>query len=188
MSTTTETDALTPAERDELLRVARQSLEVHFAGRGPFVPKPTTPTLGENRGAFVTLHRRRGGDLRGCIGMMHSEESLARTVARMAVAAATEDGRFEPVTANELRKVQIEISALGPMRPIRPEDVEVGRHGLLISHKGRRGVLLPQVPVEHDWDRETFLDHTCLKAGLLPGAWQEEGVELLGFTAEVFGE
>ena len=67
-------------------------------------------------------------------------------------------------------------------------DVEVGRHGLLISHKGRRGVLLPQVPVEHAWDRETFLDHTCLKAGLLPGAWQEDGVELLGFTAEVFGE
>jgi uncharacterized protein (TIGR00296 family) len=92
------------------------------------------------------------------------------------------------VTESELPEVEIEISALGPLRPIRPEDVEVGRHGLLISHQGRRGVLLPQVPVEHDWDRETFLDHTCLKAGLLPGAWKEEGVELLSFTAEVFGE
>jgi AmmeMemoRadiSam system protein A len=188
VSTKTETDALTPAEREELLRVARRSLEEHFAGRGPFEPEPTTPTLGENRGAFVTLHEAKGGDLRGCVGMMRSDESLARTVARMAVAAATEDGRFESVTPDELPEVQIEISALGPMSPIRPDDVEVGRHGLLIGHRGRRGVLLPQVPLEHDWDRETFLDHLCLKAGLLPGEWKKEGVELLSFTAEVFEE
>jgi AmmeMemoRadiSam system protein A len=181
-------DALVPAERQELLRVARQSLVEHFAGRGPYQPKPTTPALGEGRGAFVTLHRARGGDLRGCIGMMQSEEPLVHTVARMAVAAATEDGRFESVTASELPDVHIEISALGRMRPIRPEDVEVGRHGLMIIHRGRRGVLLPQVPVEHGWDRETFLDHTCLKAGLALGTWKQRGVELLGFTAEVFGE
>ena len=179
---------LTAEERAELLRVARRALEAHFAGTGPFRPEPTTATLGENRGAFVTLHRARGGDLRGCVGMMRSEESLVRTVARMAVSAATEDGRFEPVTPAELEELQLEISALGPMLPIPPEEVEVGRHGLLISHEGRRGVLLPQVPVEHEWDRETFLDHTCLKAGLLPGSWKEEGVELLSFTAEVFGE
>jgi hypothetical protein len=179
---------LTTEERTELLRVARRSLEEHFAGRGPYRPEPVTPTLGEKRGAFVTLHRTRGGDLRGCVGMMRSEESLVRTVARMAVSAATEDGRFDPVTAAELPELQLEISALGPMLPVIPEDVEVGRHGLLISHAGRRGVLLPQVPVEHEWDRETFLDHTCLKAGLAPGTWKEEGVELLGFTAEVFGE
>jgi AmmeMemoRadiSam system protein A len=179
---------LSAEERDELLRVARRSLDEHFAGRGPLRPEPTTPTLGEKRGAFVTLHRARGGDLRGCVGMMRSEESLVRTVARMAVAAATEDGRFDPVTVEELAELHLEISALGPMRPIRPEEVEVGRHGLLISHEGRRGVLLPQVPVEHEWDRETFLDHTCLKAGLLPGTWKEESVELLSFTAEVFGE
>ena len=179
---------LTTEERAELLRVARRSLEEHFAGTGPFRPEPATATLGEKRGAFVTLHRARGGDLRGCVGMMRSEESLVCTVARMAVSAATEDGRFDPVTAAELPELQLEISALGPMLPIRPDEVEVGQHGLLISHEGRRGVLLPQVPVEHEWDRETFLDHTCLKAGLLPGTWREEGVELLGFTAEVFGE
>lgn len=182
------TGDLSTEERSELLRVARRSLEEHFTGRGPFEPEPASPTLSERRGAFVTLHRARDGELRGCVGMMRSEESLARTVARMAVSAATEDGRFDPVTAGELPELQIEISALGPMLPIRPEVVEVGRHGLLISHQGRRGVLLPQVPVEHGWDRETFLDHTCLKAGLLPGTWQKEGVELLGFTAEVFGE
>jgi AmmeMemoRadiSam system protein A len=179
---------LSSEERTELLRVARRSLEEHFSGRGPFRPEPATPTLGEKRGAFVTLHRARGGELRGCVGMMRSDECLVATVARMAVSAATEDGRFAPVTEAELPELHMEISALGPMVPIRPEDVEVGRHGLLISHQGRRGVLLPQVAVEHGWDRETFLDHTCLKAGLLPGTWREDGVELLGFTAEVFGE
>ena len=168
--------------------MARQSLEAHFAGAGSYEPEPASPTLGEHRGAFVTLHRARGGDLRGCVGMMRSEESLVHTVARMAVSAAVDDGRFEPVTATELPELQIEISALGPLEPIPPAEVEVGRHGLLISHRGRRGVLLPQVPLEHDWDRETFLEHTCLKAGLAPGSWRDEGVELLGFTAEVFGE
>jgi AmmeMemoRadiSam system protein A len=188
VTATAQGDALAPEERKELLRVARRSLEEHFAGRGPYQPKPTTPALGEGRGAFVTLHSAHGGNLRGCIGMMQSEEPLVHTVARMAVAAGTEDGRFESVTAEELPEVQIEISALGRMHPIRPKDVEVGRHGLMIIHGGRRGVLLPQVPLEHGWDRETFLDHTCLKAGLSPGTWKQPGVELLGFTAEVFGE
>ncbi len=188
MSTRAESGALAAAEREELLRVARRSLEEHFAGRGPYRPEPENASLRKHRGAFVTLHREPGGELRGCVGMMRAEEPLALTVAQMAVASGTEDGRFEPVTADELPELRIEISALGPMRPIRPEDVEVGRHGLLISHDGRRGVLLPQVPVEHGWDRETFLDHTCLKAGLVPGTWKEEGVKLLGFTAEVFGE
>ena len=106
----------------------------------------------------------------------------------MAVAAAVEDGRFAPVNPAELGELRIEISALGPLEPIRPADVEVGRHGLLISHRSRRGVLLPQVPVEQGWDRETFLEHTCRKAGLPEDAWREQGVELLGFTAAVFGE
>ena len=181
-------EGLTAAEKDELLRVARRSLEEHFAGSGPYRPEALSPTLEEHRGAFVTLHRRKGGDLRGCVGLMRSDEPLVTTVARMAVASGTDDGRFDPVTAEELPALEIEISALGTLRPIRPEDVEVGRHGLLISHEGRRGVLLPQVPVENGWDRETFLDHTCVKAGLLPGTWKEEGVELLAFTAEVFGE
>jgi uncharacterized protein (TIGR00296 family) len=98
------------------------------------------------------------------------------------------DCRFAPVTAKELPRLRIEVSALGPLRPIRPEEVEVGRHGLLISYGGRRGVLLPQVPVEHGWDRESFLDHTCIKAGLPPDTWRKPGVELLGFAAEVVEE
>jgi hypothetical protein len=181
-------DGLTDEEKAELLRVARHSLEEHFAGRHAYRPAATSPALGEPRGAFVTLHRAHDGDLRGCVGKMVSDESLVHTVARMAVAAATEDGRFESVTAGEVAGLRIEVSALGRMRPIDPASVEVGRHGLMISRRGRRGVLLPQVPVEYGWDRETFLDHTCLKAGLPPGSWREPGAELLAFTAEVFGE
>jgi AmmeMemoRadiSam system protein A len=167
--------------------VAREALEAHFARRRPSLPQPT-PALAEKRGAFVTLHGRANGDLRGCVGLMRSDQSLLATVARMAVAAGTEDGRFESVTADELPALQIEISALGPLRPIRPDQVEVGRHGLWISYAGRRGVLLPQVPVENGWDRETFLDHTCWKAGLPEDTWRKAGVELLGFTATVFAE
>jgi len=178
--------ALTDTERQALLRVARESIAARFQGRRPALPPPTG-ALAERRGAFVTLH---GGDgeLRGCVGLMRSDRPLVETVARMAVAAATEDGRFEPVTEAELDELSIEVSALSPLEPIRPENVEVGRHGLLIGHGGRRGVLLPQVPEEHGWDRETFLVHTCRKAGLPDDAWKEAGVELLAFTAEVFRE
>jgi AmmeMemoRadiSam system protein A len=177
---------LTAEERQALLQVARESIAAHFQRRRPQLPA-ANGALAENRGAFVTLHRR-DGELRGCVGMMQSDRPLLDTVARMAVASATEDGRFEPVTEAELGGLKIEISALGPLAPIRPEQVEVGRHGLLISSAGRRGVLLPQVPVEHGWDREAFLAHTCRKAGLPADTWRKPGVELLGFTATVFGE
>jgi AmmeMemoRadiSam system protein A len=177
---------LTAEERKALLRAARESIAAHFQRRGPDLPI-ATGALAENRGAFVTLHRR-DGELRGCVGMMRSDRPLLETVARMAVASATEDGRFDPVTEAELAGLRIEISALGPLEPIRPEDVEVGRHGLLISYGSRRGVLLPQVPVEQGWDRETFLAHTCGKAGLPEDTWRRPGVELLGFTATVFSE
>jgi hypothetical protein len=177
---------LTVGERDALLRTARESIAAHFQRRRPQLPA-ATGALAENRGAFVTLHQK-DGELRGCVGMMRSDRPLLETVERMAVAAAIEDGRFDPVTEAELAGLTIEISALGPLEPIRPEDVEVGRHGLLIGYGGRRGVLLPQVPVEQGWDRETFLAHTCWKAGLPEDTWRKPGVELLGFTATVFGE
>jgi AmmeMemoRadiSam system protein A len=178
--------ALSAEERRTLLRVARESIAAHLGGRRSVLPA-ATGALGEKRGAFVTL-RRKGGELRGCVGFMRSDDPLLDTVARMAVAAAVEDGRFEPVAAAELGDLAVEISALGPLEPIRPEDVEVGRHGLLVSFESRRGVLLPQVPVEHGWDRETFLAHTCGKAGLPEDTWKKPGVELLAFTADVFGE
>ena len=113
---------------------------------------------------------------------------MLETVAAMAVAAATRDSRFAPVSARELDSLRIEISVLSPLEPIRPDDVEVGRHGLLLHYGDRRGVLLPQVPAEHGWDREAFLAHTCEKAGVPADTWKRPDVELQGFTATVFGE
>ncbi len=180
-------DEISAEDRALLLRSARAAIDAHL--RGADLPATESRgALAERRGAFVTLRRREDGELRGCVGLFRSERSLVGTVVVMAVAAATEDGRFAPVTLEELPGLAIEISALGPLRPIRPEDVEVGRHGLLISLGRRRGVLLPQVPLEHGWDRETFLEHTCSKAGLPEDAWRDPSAELLGFTATVFGE
>jgi AmmeMemoRadiSam system protein A len=110
-----------------------------------------------------------------------------RAVADTARAAAFEDTRFEPVTLPEARELKIELSILSPPRPIDAEEVEIGRHGLLVSMNGRRGLLLPQVPVEHHWDRVTFLEQTCRKAGLPLDAWQK-GASIEAFTAEIFGE
>jgi len=126
--------------------------------------------LAEHRGAFTTL--RIGGELRGCVGYVFPNYSLYRTIAETAVAAATNDTRFTPVTQEELPKLEYEISVLSPLQPIDPEDVEVGKHGLVVTFGGRRGLLLPQVPVEHGWDREAFLAQTCVKAGLPADAWQ----------------
>ncbi len=183
--------------RDELARRRAAAAAAHGArgDRGAPARRRLRAARGararsaEPRGAFVTLRRRADDELRGCVGLMRSERSLARDRRRAWPSRRPrEDGRFEPVTLEELPGLAIEISALGPLRPIRPEDVEVGRHGLLISLGRRRGVLLPQVPVEHGWDRETFLEHTCWKAGLPEDAWRDPAAELLGFTATVFGE
>jgi AmmeMemoRadiSam system protein A len=174
-------------DRRLLLRVAREALVAHFEGRA-YRPPEGSPAVRAARGAFVSLHRREDDDLRGCVGVLESEEPLAENVARMAVAAATHDGRFTAVGPEELPGLTLEISALGPMRAVRPEEVEVGRDGLLVSCAGRRGVLLPQVPVEHGWDRETFLARTCGKAGLPEDAWRRPDAKLLAFAAEVFGE
>ncbi len=142
-------------------------------------------TLSAPGAAFVTLTKN--GRLRGCIGYTEAVAPLFKVVQECAVAAATEDPRFPPVSSNELPSLRIEISVLTPLVPILPEEVEVGRHGLMVSQGGMRGLLLPQVPVEWGWDRETFLDQTCVKAGLPPSAWRH-GATLRSFTAEVFGE
>ena len=174
-------------ERTSLLRAAREAIAAHLAGRKAELP-PATGGLRGARGAFVTLRRLSDGELRGCVGRMEASEPLLETVAEMAVAAAMRDGRFAPVSASELGSLRIEISVLSPLASIRPADVEVGKHGLLLRYGDSRGVLLPQVPLEHGWDREAFLAHTCEKAGLPADTWSRPGVELSGFTATVFGE
>jgi len=181
---TGEAAEYSPEERRTLLRLAHQSIESALEARALDLTSPSEH-LAEHRGAFTTLHLY--GKLRGCIGYVFPTQSLYRTVAEAARAAAFDDPRFEPVEAAEAPELKIEISVLSPLRPAVPEDVVVGKHGLVVQQGSRRGLLLPQVPVEWEWDRETFLAQTCLKAGLSPDAWKR-GAELQVFTAEVFGE
>ena len=137
------------------------------------------------RGAFTSLYLN--GELRGCVGYVLPVSSVYRAVIDTARAAAFEDTRFFPVTVEEASQLEVELSILSPPHPIAAEDVEVGRHGLLVSLAGLRGLLLPQVPAERNWDRITFLEQTCRKAGLPVDAW-ERGALIEAFTAEVFGE
>ncbi|MGE5663052.1 MAG: AmmeMemoRadiSam system protein A [Deltaproteobacteria bacterium] len=176
---------LTDAEREELLRIARRAATTWLReGRVP-EETPASDRLNAPGAAFVTLTEM--GRLRGCIGYTEARAPLYRTVQECAVASATEDPRFLPVTADEMGAVRIEISVLTPLLPIRPDAVDVGVHGLMVKRGGRRGLLLPQVPAEHGWDREKFLSQVCAKAGLPGNAWRT-GAELYSFTAEVFGE
>lgn len=180
-------EGLSAEERRTLLLAAREAIAAHLAGRAPVLPQ-ATGALAEPRGAFVSLHRRSDGELRGCVGVLRAEEPLADAVSRMAVAAATQDDRFDPVGESELAALAIEISALSRLAPIRPEEIELGRHGLVVRAGDKRGVLLPRVPVDHGWDRDSFLAQTCRKAGLAPDAWAREGTQLQGFTATVFSD
>jgi AmmeMemoRadiSam system protein A len=171
-------------ERRWLLRLAHQSIRAAVNGKKMQGPAASSH-LHEARGAFTTLHS--GGALRGCIGYVMAAEPLDTTIRETARAAAMDDPRFSEVTEAELDSLQLEISVISPMFEIAPEDVVVGLHGLMVSYDGKRGLLLPQVPVEWGWDRETFLNQTCRKAGLPSDQWNH-GAKLEAFTAEVFAE
>jgi AmmeMemoRadiSam system protein A len=173
-------------EKQLLLELARRSLTVVVESRESLDNLPQNPGLGESSGAFVTLRKR--GRLRGCIGQIGSERSLMEVVVHCARAAALEDPRFEPVCAEELREIEIELSILSPLEEIRPGQIEVGKHGLMVSAGQRRGVLLPQVAVECHWNAGGFLEETCVKAGLERDAWREPETKVHGFTADVFAE
>ena len=171
-------------ERNQLLRLAHDSIATALEHREVALDPPSAH-LAEPRGAFTSLYLH--GELRGCVGYVLPTSSLYRAVAETARAAAFDDNRFPPVTKEEAAQLEIELSILSPPQRIRAEEVEVGRHGLLISGHGRRGLLLPQVPIERNWDRITFLEQTCRKAGLPADAWQKDAT-IEAFTAEVFGE
>lgn len=177
----------TEDQQRTLVEIARRAVArtVNGAGSGEV---PSMPNLPQATGAFVTLKRR--GELRGCIGTLECRRSLPEEVARVAVSAAREDPRFEPVRPSELDDLDVEVSVLGPLEPIDPLDptaIDIGRHGLVVEHGWRRGLLLPQVATEWGWDRETFLAHTCAKAGLPPDCWRN-GATVYRFAADVFGE
>jgi AmmeMemoRadiSam system protein A len=180
-------DRLMEVEKTALLKLARDTIAQHLKD-GKKAPLPEAKgALGENRGAFVTLHRR--GQLRGCIGNMIGFRPLVETIREMAIAAATQDPRFDEVRPEELSEIDIEISVLSPMRRIKDvSEIVVGTHGILMRRGMYQGVLLPQVATEWGWDRETFLAHTCLKAGLPTEAWKDPETSIEIFSAEVFGE
>jgi AmmeMemoRadiSam system protein A len=171
-------------ERSQLLRLAHDSISSALEHR-EISMEPPTPHFAEPRGAFTSIYLR--GQLRGCVGYVLPSCPVYRAVGETARAAAFDDNRFPPVTREEVPRLAIELSILSPPQSIEPEEIEIGRHGLLISGQGRRGLLLPQVPVERAWDRIIFLEQTCRKAGLPADAWQK-GATIEAFTAEVFGE
>lgn len=177
---------LSPTDQQLLLNLARASV-VAAANKLPLpaIPDDTSPELETGLGAFVTL-KSPDGRLRGCIGQIVAHGPLVETIREMAVSAARRDPRFSPVTPAEATKLDVEISVLSPLAAIRPEDVIVGTHGLLVRQGVHSGLLLPQVPVEWGWSREEFLDETCEKAGLSRDAWKQPNTQLYGFTAQVF--
>ena len=178
---------LTNDEKRTLLSLARRAIDAYLAGGKSVALPPGKGELGQVCGAFVTLHKR--GQLRGCIGNMIGRGPLVETVRDMAIAAATQDPRFPAVGSDELKDIDIEISVLSPMRQIKDVgEIKVGTHGLLMRRGIYQGVLLPQVATEYGWDRETFLRHTCLKAGLPTEAWKDPETTIEIFSAEVFGE
>jgi AmmeMemoRadiSam system protein A len=173
------------ADRRRLLDIARAAIVAHVCGT--VRPDLEAADFEQRRhGAFVTLYS--GGELRGCIGHLEPDDGLPQIVARCAVAACSADPRFRAVDRAEVDRLSIEVSILGPLEPIRgADDIEIGRHGLVIEKDRRRGLLLPQVATEWGWTREQFLAQTCRKAGLDPQAWMH-GATLWRFEAEVFGD
>ena len=208
-SAVTSSHEFSSEERIQLLHLAHDSISSALQGREISLDPPT-PHLAEPRGVFTSIYLRhnlpgedrhtegrrkedhrkedqRAEELRGCVGYVLPTCPVYRAVAETARAAAFDDNRFPPVTQEEAPRLEIELSILSLAQPIQPEGIEVGRHGLLISWHGQRGLLLPQVPVERAWDRTIFLEQTCRKAGLPPDAWQK-GATIEAFTAEVFGD
>jgi AmmeMemoRadiSam system protein A len=178
---------LSPAARRRLIEVARRALGARVAGER-FVPEEGEAELRRPAGAFVTVRRREDRELRACVGRIGPARPLIETVALAAAAAAAEDRRFDPVTAEELPLLSLEVSALGPLFETLPESIQVGVHGVLVRSGGRSGLLLPQVAVEHSWERETFLEQACRKAGLPPDAWRGRACRIHAFTATLIRE
>lgn len=176
---------LTPDDGGRLLRLARRCLEARVR-REPPPAIERGGGLDHQMGAFVTIHTR--GELRGCLGRLETDQSVADHVWHLAAMVSESDPRFTPLLAFELRETAIEISVLTPEREVRDvSEIDVGRHGLIVDDGRRRGLLLPQVATEQGWDRDTFIEHTCLKAGLPPDAWRL-GARIFTFEALIFRE
>src|SRR5262245_11850341 len=172
-------------DRTTLLAIARRAITAYVNGEPP-PPAHATGSLDRQAGAFVTIHNDH--QLRGCIGHIEANRPLAQVVADCAVAACSTDPRFPAVTAGELSHLDLEVSVLGPLEPLHdPAEIAIGRHGLVVEMGWHRGLLLPQVATEWNWDPVKFLEQTCHKAGLPRDAWKN-GARIWKFEAQVFGE
>jgi uncharacterized protein (TIGR00296 family) len=182
---------LTEEEGEFALSLARRAL-VEAIALEPEESVTLPPVFREPRGVFVTL--KRNDELRGCIGYPYPIYPLEKALRSAAIAAATEDPRFPPVSPDELEDLTIEVTILTPPQKLlcnareRHDAIEVGRHGIIIAGLGCQGLLLPQVATEYEWDSTTFLDHTCMKAGLPPGSWTREDTEVMVFEGQIFRE
>jgi len=173
-------------QQNFLLKLARDAIQFYFKTGKNFKTECLEGALKEKRGAFVTLKIK--GDLKGCIGYPLPHEPLCKTIIDNAVMAAFKDYRFEPLKEEELSDVTIEISVLSLPEPVKEiSEIEIGKHGIIVSRGLNRGLLLPQVPVEWNWNLETYLKHGCLKAGLEEDAWKKDA-KIETFTAQVFSE
>ena len=178
--------SLSEEDRKAILELARQGVFHAVCHERPLSTFPTSGIFAERRGLFVTLHVAK--KLRGCIGVIEVSTNLGETLARCAADAALHDPRFSRMRAEEMDALEIEVSLLSPIEPIQPEAIEIGIHGLLVERGTRRGLLLPQVAVEHRLNREQFLVETCTKAGLPRDAWKEPETMLYGFRCEIIAE
>jgi len=177
---------LTEDDQQLLLQIARNAVGSYLAGQSPRLPEIVNAPVAQVHGVFVSIHQN--GDLRGCIGNIHAISPLYRTVAECAIAAAVGDPRFMPLMAAELSLIDFEISVLSPLQRVGDvQEIEVGKHGLVISKRNARGLLLPQVATTYGWDRERLLQETCRKAGLKPDDWKQDAT-IESFSAVIFNE
>jgi uncharacterized protein (TIGR00296 family) len=182
-------DQLSPIEGELAVRLARTALESRIRG-DCMNPGSLPPVFSEKRGVFVCVKRH--GELRGCIGFPYPMLPLGDAIMQAAVAAGTEDPRFAPVGLREIEDLSVEVTVLTPPVGLqgepeeRPDKIEVGKHGIIVRGFGTSGLLLPQVATEYGWNSRTFLDHTCMKAGLRAGCWTGRNVEVLTFEGQIF--
>ncbi len=182
---------LTLEEGTIAVRLARKAIEMYLA-EGKVIQDRLTGVFEQKRGVFTTLTKH--GELRGCIGFPYPIKRLDEAIIESAIAAATEDPRFPPVSLDEMDEIIVEVTVLTPPEKLNvkptelPKHVEIGRHGLMVKRGFYSGLLLPQVAVEFGFDAEEFLSQTCMKAGLPPDCWLMEGTEVYRFEGQIFKE
>lgn len=182
-----QTKRLSRSEQIVLLMHARDAILARLEDREPPVLSEPGKRLRRRCGVFVTLFK--GNKLRGCIGYIHSDKPLYQAVAELAEAAAFHDPRFQPLRKEELPEIHIEISVLSALKRISsPRQIKLNHHGILVRQEHTQGILLPQVATKHKWDRETFLEHACIKANLPKDAWKRPETHIYVFTAQIFEE